>query len=106
MDVPIYEDSFGYSPFKEWPTNLRDKNFRARILSRFARIQARNLGDYKYLEQGIFELRFMFGAGYRIYFGMIDRKILLLLLGGDKDSQKKDIQTAAMLLTNFLRTNP
>jgi putative addiction module killer protein len=52
------------------------------------------LGDYKSVGEGVFELRFHFGRGYRIYFGMIDNVIVLLLCGGDKNNQAKDIKKA------------
>lgn len=65
-----------------------------RIRKRILRIEDGNLGDYKSLGDGVFELRFFFGAGYRVYFGIIGETVVLLLCGGDKSTQNKDIKKA------------
>ena len=61
---------------------------------RLTRIEAGNLGDYKSVGDGVQELRFFFGKGYRVYFGFREGKIILLITGGGKDSQTKDIKKA------------
>ncbi len=63
-------------------------------MSRLDRIEKGNLGDSKSLGKGVFELRFFFGPGYRVYFGVRGTKIIVLLCGGDKHTQKKDIEAA------------
>jgi putative addiction module killer protein len=92
--VPFKTDS-GKEPFTEWMLNL-DEVTRNRIITRIARVQAGNLGDYKFIDNGLFELRFKFGSGYRVYCGKDEdtETIIILLCGGDKGSQKRDIQKA------------
>jgi putative addiction module killer protein len=63
----------------------------AKIISPLNRVASGNLGDYKSVGKGVFELRIDYGSGYRIYFGQIGNTIILLLCGGDKSTQKKDI---------------
>ena len=95
MDVEIYQDPNGNEPFIEWLSSIRDKRTAARIRSRLRRVEeTSNLGDYRSVGEGVFELRLQFGAGYRIYFSRIGEDIILLLLGGDKGSQSRDIQRA------------
>lgn len=93
-DIEIYQNRAGKAPYIEWEKKL-DKIILARIDARLARIRiGGNLGAYRSIGDGVFELKFDFGSGYRIYFGFKTKKILLLLIGGDKTSQKKDIGKA------------
>ncbi len=73
-----------------------------RILDRIARLEYGAYGDYKNVKGKIYELRFFFGSGYRIYFTEENKKIILLLNAGDKASQNKDIKKAQQLLKEFL----
>lgn len=84
-------------PFTDWILNL-DKVTRKRIFLRLAKIRVGNFGDYKYIEAGIFELRFFFGGGYRIYFGKDEKTktLVILLCGGSKNTQSKDIKRAKL----------
>jgi len=84
----------GKTPFKAWVSSFTDKRIRARILQRLDRLQLGNFGDCKSVGAGVYELRMQFGAGYRIYFGIADSEIVILLCGGDKRSQNQDIQLA------------
>ncbi|WP_089089858.1 type II toxin-antitoxin system RelE/ParE family toxin [Nodularia sp. NIES-3585] len=70
---------------------MRDRRAKAKIKERLKRVSLGNLGDYKSVGEGVFELRINYGSGYRVYFGQIGTTIVLLLLGGDKSSQEKDI---------------
>ena len=70
------------------------RHYRARVFARLDRVETGNLGDCKSVGDGVFELRLSFGAGYRIYFGEIGATVVLLLYGGDKSSQKKDVAKA------------
>ncbi|MDH4466592.1 MAG: type II toxin-antitoxin system RelE/ParE family toxin [Bacteriovoracaceae bacterium] len=83
------------SIFRDWYDNL-DHTLRMRVEARLARISAfGNLGDHKNLKDGVFELRFLMHSGMRIYFGIEEQnKIILLLVGGSKSSQVKDIAKA------------
>ena len=94
--VIAYIDKAGKEPFTKWLDSLKDANSRRRILARLRRIEQGNYSDYKYLQDGVFELRLFFGPGYRVYFGEDVNKVVVLLCGGDKSNQDKDIQTTVM----------
>ena len=88
--------------FDAWFTKLRDLKAKAVIGSRIDRIVALdNLGDYKSLSDGIFELRINSGPGYRIYFSKRGNTLILLLIGGDKSTQSRDIEKAKRLSENY-----
>ncbi len=84
--------------FDEWLTGVKDMQHRARIISRFDRIQLGNFGDYKKLDENLFELRFFFGSGFRIYFTIRGEKVVFLLCGGNKSTQSKDIKKARIII--------
>ena len=84
------------SEFESWLTNLRDQRAIARVATRIARVEAGLMGDVKYFD-GIGELRIDYGPGYRIYFAKRGQTIILLLCGGDKRSQKRDIKRAVSM---------
>ena len=83
--------------FTEWIDGLRDTQGRARILSRIERLAAGLLGDVKPIGEGVSELRIDCGPGYRVYFKKQGREIIILLAGGDKSTQSRDIKTALKL---------
>ena len=87
--------------YAEWIDNLRDLQGRARILMRVERLTAGNPCDVKPVGGGVSELRIHFGPGYRVYFTQRGLDIVILLAGGDKSSQPKDIQTALQLANNL-----
>lgn len=89
--VQFFKNEKGKSPFKEWLNSL-STNTKDRVVSRLYRLQNGNLGDYKRIGTGVFELRLFFDGGLRIYFGRDGEEIILLLSGGDKGSQKRDIE--------------
>ena len=93
-EIEIYRAPNGQEPFTEWLKSLRDQRTRKRIQNQIARIESGNLGDHKSVGDGVFELRLDFGPGYRIYFREVDNTIILLLCGGDKSSQDRDIERA------------
>ena len=92
--IRIYVDQNDHEPFTEWLRSIRNRRTRRRIQTRIDRLEAGNLGDYRFVGDGVFELRFQFGPGYRVYFGQIDNTIIVLLCGGDKSSQVRDIERA------------
>jgi putative addiction module killer protein len=91
-----YVDEDGRCRFDEWFDAL-DRKTQARIDVRLDRVQLGNFGDCKSVGGGVYELRFFFGSGYRIYFGQLAGQVVLLLVGGSKKQQNKDIKTAMML---------
>lgn len=89
----VYADANGNEPFQQWLDKLRDGQGRRRILNRLQRVQQGNYGDVKPTGEGLSELRIFFGPGYRVYFGE-DADSIIVLCGGDKDSQNRDIENA------------
>ena len=87
--------------YAEWIDNLRDLQGRARILMRVERLISGNPGDVKPVGGVVSELRIQFGPGYRVYFTQRELDIVILLAGGVKSSQPKDIQTALQLANNL-----
>ena len=83
--------------FETWARNLRDSRARAAIALRIARTEAGNLGDRKSLGGGLWEMRITVGPGYRLYYCIGPGRSILLLIGGDKSSQSRDIQLARNL---------
>lgn len=83
--------------FIDWLTKLGDVQARARIAKRIDRLAQGNFGDAKSLGGGVSELRFAFGPGYRVYYAMRGRLVVILLCGGDKGSQQRDIERATTL---------
>ncbi|MFH1191967.1 MAG: type II toxin-antitoxin system RelE/ParE family toxin [bacterium] len=90
--LEIYQNAGGREPIIEWLEAIKDIVIKARIKNRLRRMELGILGDYKSIGSGLFELRLKFGSGYRIYFGEVNNKIILLLCAGDKNSQNKDIK--------------
>lgn len=93
-EIQNYLREDGSSPFEEWLDSLRDKKVRSKIDNRIRRVRLGNLGDYKAVGEGVCELRIDYGPGYRIYFGQVRSTIVLLLCGGDKSTQERDIRKA------------
>ena len=105
FSVREYLTADGKSPFRQWLDSL-DVTTRARIQARVLRFSTGNLGDHKNVGAGVWEARVMFGAGYRIYFGRAGRELVLLLLGGDKASQARDITRAQQHWRDYLEATP
>jgi putative addiction module killer protein len=99
-----YLTSSGANPFRRWLSSL-DTKIRARVQARIFKAESGNLGSYRSVGGGIFELKLDFGPGYRIYFSFTEKETLLLLIGGDKSSQKKDIRKAITYLESYLMGN-
>jgi putative addiction module killer protein len=91
----------GTSPFRDWMDEL-PVPIRARIAARVVRFEAGNLGDAKTVGNGVWEARLMFGPGYRLYFGIVGGRLVLLLVGGDKKTQRSDIAVAKRYWQEFL----
>lgn len=80
--------------FEAWHVSLRDRRAAGIITGRIARIEAGNFGDCKSVGHKVSELRINYGPGYRLYYTIKDAKLIVLLVGGDKGSQDRDIQLA------------
>ncbi|MCE0522207.1 MAG: type II toxin-antitoxin system RelE/ParE family toxin [Methylacidiphilales bacterium] len=104
-DLLIYSQHSGQSPFDEWISDL-DPGIRQRILGRVARLKKGQFGDYKKINPQLYELRLFFGPGYRVYFGERHGTILVILTGGDKSSQNRDIKRAKEYWRSYLEENP
>jgi putative addiction module killer protein len=91
----------GSVPFDEWFRSLCDIKMQAAIDARLARVRAGNLGDHKHIGGGVFELRIHVGAGLRIYIALEGARIVILLGGGDKSTQKRDIRRAQQLWKSY-----
>ncbi len=87
--------------YGRWLDSLRDIHARARVLARVERLAAGNPGDVKPVGEGVSELRIDYGPGYRVYFTMRRRTVIILLAGGDKRTQATDIKTALRLARNL-----
>ncbi len=99
-EVRRYVDERGVRPIEVWLSKL-DKKTQTRIEARLDRIIDGNFGDHKLIAEGLYELRFFFGPGYRIYYAVVEERIILLLAGGDKKSQAKDIKIAKMMWNDY-----
>lgn len=98
--IKIAQISDNKAPLIEWLDSL-DKTIRIRIQSRLTRLLENNFGDCKKIDNEISELRMKFGSGYRIYYTEIDNVIILLINGGDKSTQSKDIKKARIILQEW-----
>ena len=87
--------------FDKWFSRLRDNSTEKRVLARLGRLENGNFGDFKKISEGLFELRFFSGSGVRIYYTFYGDKVVLLLAGGDKSTQTKDIKKAQNLLSEL-----
>ena len=80
--------------FKKWMRELKDRMARSIINARIRRLSLGNRGDTEYIADGVSELRINFGPGYRVYYIQVKKRIIILLCGGDKSSQNRDIEKA------------
>jgi putative addiction module killer protein len=104
-EVVVFRTSEGHAPFEEWLRDLKDQNAVARILARLGRVRLGNLGDCRSVGEGVSELRVDYGPGYRVYFGQHRRTVVVLLCGGDKRTQDRDIRQAKRYWAYFNKEN-
>ncbi len=93
IEIEIYALPSGKEPYIEWESRL-NRDMQAVVSARLARIRGGNFGDSKSICNGIYELRIKYGPGFRIYYGKRGKTVVILLCGGDKSTQKKDIKKA------------
>jgi putative addiction module killer protein len=101
LDVRLYSTPDGRVPFSEWFDALRNWRTQQRVDARLGRIREGNLGDHKDLGGGLHELRLDFGPGYRVYFAKQGARIVVLLAGGQKRGQERDIRRARVYLQDL-----
>lgn len=102
-EIEIYRTPGGKAPFENWFYSLKDKSARRKIRVRLDRAEEGNLGEYNFVGQGIYELKINYGPGYRIYFGQEGTKLIILLCGGDKHTQRRDILKAQECWEDYSR---
>ena len=101
-DIEVYATENGKEPFNDWLESLKEKKTRAVIFMRIQRLRTGNLGDFKSFD-GLYELRIQLGPGYRIYCSKTGKRLILLLGGGDKSSQNRDIKKCKAYLEDHKR---
>ena len=84
--------------FDKWLAKIKDRQTHSRILRRVDKLVIGSFGDCKTIVANLFELRMFFGPGYRVYYTITGREIIILLAGGDKSTQSRDIEKAKELL--------
>ncbi len=92
--------------FDKWLFSLKDQIARTRILARLKSASYGNFGDAKPVGDGVSEMRIHYGAGYRVYFRRTELTVYIVLMGGDKSSQKRDIELAKELARDLKITHP
>ncbi|MBE9186935.1 type II toxin-antitoxin system RelE/ParE family toxin [Microcoleus sp. LEGE 07076] len=100
-EIQRYTTPDGRVPFSEWLDSLRDLKAKFKIDGRLDRVGTGNLGDYRSVGEGVYELRINYGPGYRVYFGQVGTTIILLLIGGDKSTQEQDIRKTQKYWTDY-----
>ena len=93
----------GLVPFDEWFDALHDRKMQAAVDARLTRVRAGNFGDCKSVGGGVFELRIALGPGIRVYYGLQGQQVVILLGGGDKSTQARDIRRAQQLWQQFTK---
>ena len=95
--LKLLELKDGACPFDDWFASIRDEKTRAIVRARLGRLRAGNFGDCGSSGQNVQHIKIDYGPGYRIYFAQIERVIVVLLCGGDKSSQNRDVKKAHKL---------
>jgi putative addiction module killer protein len=100
-DVRHYVTAAGVDVFGQWMDSLRDRQASSRVLTRISRLALGNFGDCKPVGGGVLELRIDWGPGYRVYCVRMGQTVVLLLCGGDKRNQQKDIEDAKAYFEDY-----
>lgn len=99
FDIIIYETSTGFEPIYDWLDSL-DNSVKGRVVARIDRLKKGQFGNAKALKDGLYELKFK-GPAFRIYYAIIGKQVVLLISGGDKTLQSKDIKQAKAYLEDY-----
>lgn len=100
-EILTYITPSGRDSYQQWYTQIRDQKAQIAISNRIARLRIGNFGDFKRLSSGLYELRIRYGPGYRVYLGLFQHDIILLC-GGTKGTQQRDIDRAQNYWSDFL----
>ena len=100
-----YTDEQGKSPYAQWLNGLRDARAKAKIIMQVDKMELGLFGDVEPIGEGLSELRIHYGPGYRVYYGKEGNQVYLLLCGGDKSTQSKDIKKAKQYWKDHKRRN-
>ena len=102
-EIRIYTTPNGRAPYRQWYARIKDGKLRTIISTRLTRLETGNLGDFKRLNQDLYELRIHYGPGYRIYFGSFQNTVVILLCAGTKGTQQRDITRAQNYWNDFIQ---
>jgi len=105
FEVLTYKDDQGEKPYANWLAKLADRHAKARVLVRVSRMASGNFGDCRPVADGGWELRIDWGPGYRVYYALSGKRLVLLLTGGDKRKQQADIDAAVGYWNDWKRKN-
>lgn len=103
MEVRHYVSAAGNDLYQSWVDGLRDRQGRIAVVRRVLRLEEGNLGDHRFLRDGVSELRIDAGPGYRVYFAREGAVVVVLLCGGDKGTQDRDIERAVECWRDYQR---
>lgn len=106
ITINEYTDEQGRSPYAQWLRGLRDTRAKAKIIMQVDKMELGLFGDVEPIGEGLSELRIHYGPGYRVYYGKDGQRVYLLLCGGDKSTQAKDIKQAKAYWQDHKRRNP
>lgn len=101
MRIEHYITADGRDVVTEWLKKLRDARGKTAIVRRMDRMEKGNFGDHHFCRDGVWELRVDVGPGYRVYYGLEEDALVLLICGGDKETQSRDIERAVSLLKEY-----
>lgn len=101
-EILHYTTPSGRNPYRQWYTRIKDQKTQIAISNRISRLRTGNFGDFKRLSKDLYELRIHYGPGYRVYFGVFQNDIVILICAGDKSTQQRDITRAKNYWNDFL----
>lgn len=101
FDIQEYIDQSGKSPYQQWLDRLGNGRAQVKVISQVERMALGSFGDVKPVGGGVSETRIHWGPGYRIYHARVGDKVIILLCGGDKSTQNKDIKAAKEFLADY-----
>jgi len=103
LEILHYLTASGDDPYQLWLDALKDLKGRVAIQRRVDRVEPGNFGDHKFCQDGVWELRIDLGPGYRVYYALEERNVVLLLCGGSKRNQSADIKDAVNYWRDYKR---